>query len=61
MERKCFRKTVEMGELAQFNFINASKMFKTYRPYFLQRADQRAHLHGEGNPGGWRERKGAFG
>lgn len=28
---ECFNKTIEMGELAQFNFINASKMLKTYR------------------------------
>ena len=29
---ECFKKTIEMGELAQFNFVNAAKMLKTYRP-----------------------------
>ncbi|MBQ3819167.1 Na/Pi cotransporter family protein, partial [bacterium] len=29
---ECFKKTVEMGELAQFNFMNAAKMLKTFRP-----------------------------
>ena len=34
---ECFRKTIDMGELSQFNFINATKMLKTYR---LRMADE---------------------
>lgn len=28
---ECFRRTIEMGEISHFNFINASKMLKSYR------------------------------
>lgn len=28
---ECYRKTIEMGELSQFNFINSVKMLKTFR------------------------------
>lgn len=28
---ECFRRTVEMGEISHFNFINASKMLKSYK------------------------------
>ena len=29
---ECYKKTIEMGEISQFNFINSAKMLKTYRP-----------------------------
>ena len=28
---ECYNKTMEMGELSKFNFINSVKMLKTYR------------------------------
>lgn len=37
---ECYSKTVEMGELAQFNFINSAKMLKTFRGRMAEEIEQ---------------------
>ncbi len=37
---ECYKKTVEMGELSQFNFVNAVKMLKTYRNRIAEKIEE---------------------
>ena len=37
---ECYKKTLEMGELSQFNFINSSKMLKTFRQRMAEEIEE---------------------
>ena len=37
---ECYKKTIEMGELTQFNFINSAKMLKTFRPRMAEKIEE---------------------
>lgn len=37
---ECYQKTIEMGELTQFNFINSVKMLKTFRSRMVEEIEQ---------------------
>lgn len=37
---ECYEKTLEMGELSQFNFINAAKMLKVYRNRIAEKIEE---------------------
>lgn len=37
---ECYAKTIKMGEITQFNFINSAKMLKTFRPRMAEEIEQ---------------------
>lgn len=37
---ECFKKTLEMGDVSKYNFINASKMLKTFRPRMAEEIEK---------------------
>lgn len=37
---ECYKKTLEMGELSQFNFINSAKMLKTFRQRMAEEIEE---------------------